>query len=55
MITVVGLSPWWPLVYWGWRTLGATGCVVEVPGTWPIAERIAFHVAVAEVARAALR
>lgn len=52
IVTVVGLSPWWPLVYWVWRTYGAPGCVVEVPGHWPIEERITFHIAVAEAAAA---
>jgi hypothetical protein len=51
MVAAVGASPWWPLVYWSWRTFGATGIVVEAPGRWPLADRVALHVAVAEAAR----
>jgi hypothetical protein len=55
MVAVVGLSPWWPLVYYAYRTFGATGCVVEAPGTWPIADRIELHIAVVETAAKCLR
>jgi hypothetical protein len=55
MVAVVGLSPWWPLVYYAHKTFGATGCVVEAPSAWPIALRVEFHLAVVETAARVLR
>lgn len=51
-LRVAALARRFSLGHWTHHTFGCTAFVVEAPHAWPMAERIAFHVAVLEAARA---